>query len=202
MTTRQTEGLELVPASALRVIRILDGISVWSGKAVAWLLLPMVFSLVFEVVMRYFFHAPTIWSMDIAVMLYGINFMVSSPYCLQTGGHIRMDFFYNSWSTRRKALTDLIMYIILFFPAHLWFLQIGWEFFWDSFQQNERMIMSPWMPIVWPLKFAIPLSLVIILLQGVSEVIKCWFRYKTGKNLWSTEAAMPVDETGAQEAGV
>ena len=192
-------ALATVPAGALRTINALDGLSEFTGKAVSWLYIPMVAALVFEVVMRYAFQAPTIWSMDVAVTLYAINFMVSSPYCLQSGGHIRMDFFYSGWSVRRKATMDLIMYILFYFPVHVVFLYVGFEFFWESFTTGERSIMSPWMPLLWPMKIAIPISLVIMLTQGVSEVIKCWFRRKTGENLWSTEEVLE-DET-TQVAG-
>jgi len=186
-------AMATVPESALRVINRLDSISEFAGKSVSWLYIPMVAALVFEVVMRYCFSAPTIWSMDVAVMLYAINFMISSPYCLQTGGHIRMDFFYSGWSVRRKATMDLIMYILFYFPVHVVFLWVGFEFFWDSFTTNERSIMSPWMPLLWPMKIAFPISLSIMLTQGVSEVIKCWFRRQTGENLWSTEEVLEDD---------
>ena len=76
-------AMATVPAGALRTINALDGLSEFTGKTVSWLYIPMVAALVFEVVMRYAFQAPTIWSMDVAVTLYAINFMVSSPYCLQ-----------------------------------------------------------------------------------------------------------------------
>ncbi len=199
--TNYERALATVPQPAQRLIAALDGVSIWSGKAAAWLLLPMVAALVSEVVMRYCFHSPTIWAMDIAVMMYGINFMISSPFCLQTGGHIRMDFFYSKWSVRRKAGMDLIMYVLLFFPAHIWFLAIGWDFFYASYQVGERSILSPWMPLLWPMKLAIPVSMVIILLQGLSETIKCWFRFKTGENLWRTETeeASVLPGNAAQE---
>ena len=105
-----------------------------------------------------------------------------------------MDFFYNKWSVRHKALVDCIMYVFLFFPAHLWFLKIGWEFFYDAFEKGERAIMSPWMPIIWPMKFAIPLGLTLLLIQGVSETLKAYYRFKTNKDLWSTEVEKPVDD--------
>ena len=192
-------AMATVPASAQLAISRLDSISEFTGKAVSWLYIPMVAALVFEVVMRYCFHAPTIWSMDVAVTLYAINFMISSPYCLQSGGHIRMDFFYSGWGVRRKATMDLIMYILFYFPVHIVFLYVGFEFFWESFTTGERSIMSPWMPLLWPMKIAFPISLSIMLTQGVSEVIKCWFRRKTGENLWSTEEVLEDDPAVVKE---
>lgn len=176
-----------VPLAAQKAISVLDGISIVSGKAVSWLLIPMTISLVYEVIMRYFFHSPTIWSMDVAVILYGINFMVGSAYCLQSGGHIRTDFFYTNWSIRKKALVDIIMYLIVFFPIHFVFLDIGWAYFWKAFSINETMVSSPWMPLTWPLKIAIPLCIVLSILQGISEVIKNICRYKTGVDFWAPE---------------
>ncbi len=194
----QQPQLAQVPATAQSIIRVLDGISIFAGKACSWLLIPMVLSLVYEVVMRYFVHAPTIWAMDVAVIMYGINFMIGSPFTLQAGEHIRMDFIYNRWSTRTKAVVDILMYLVLFFPVHIVFLQIGWSYFYKSFQQNEHIVSSPWMPIIWPLKFAIPLSIVLLLLQGISEVMKCYYRIKTGENLWGKEEEIkPVEEEPA-----
>lgn len=188
MTATSSACSAQVPAGSQRAIRILDGISIFTGKAVSWLLIPMMLSLVYEVCMRYLFHSPTIWSMDVAVMMFGINFMVGSAYCLQSGGHIRTDFFYNNWSVKTKAKVDILMYILLFFPVHLVFLEVGWGYFWKSFSIGETMVSSPWMPIVWPLKFAIPCCVALTLLQGVSEVIKNVYRWKTGVDYWAVES--------------
>ena len=53
---------------------------------------------------------------------------------------------------------------------------LGVEYFWKSFQQGERIVTSPWLPIIWPLKFVIPLSAFLLLLQGISECLKNWPR--------------------------
>lgn len=180
-------ALLAVPDNAKATITFLDGLSIFFGKAVSWLIIPMMFSLVYEVSMRYMFNSPSIWSMDMALILYGINFMVGSPYCLQQGQHIRTDFLYNRWSVKTKAVVDIITYLVLFFPAHIIFFDIGCGYFWKSFQQNESMVTSPWMPIVWPLKFAIPLCVGLTMLQGVSEVLKSYYRFKTSENLWPTD---------------
>ena len=109
-------------------------------------------------------------------MLYGTFFMLGSAWTLQRGGHIRTDTFYAKWSPRTQARVDLACYLVFFFPAIAIFGWLGWEFFWKSFGQNERIVTSPWLPIVWPFKFVMPLSAVLLLLQGVSEFIKCWGR--------------------------
>jgi TRAP-type mannitol/chloroaromatic compound transport system permease small subunit len=159
-----------------RVTRAIDAAVLTCGKAVAWLILPMVLSLVWEVTARYGFNAPTEWAYDMTFMLYGTFFMVGSAWTLQRGGHIRTDSFYSKWSKRTQARVDLVCYVVFFFPALAIFAWLGWEFFLKSFGQNERIVTSPWLPIVWPFKFMMPLSAVLLLLQGVSEFVKAWER--------------------------
>jgi TRAP-type mannitol/chloroaromatic compound transport system permease small subunit len=125
---------------------------------------------------RYLFNAPTEWAYDMTFMLYGTFFMLGSAWTLQRGGHIRTDSFYSKWSKRTQARIDLICYLAFFFPAIAILAWLGSEYFWKSYQQNERIVTSPWLPIVWPFKFVIPVSAVLLLLQGVSECLKSWGR--------------------------
>lgn len=155
-----------------RWIRLLDAISIWSGKSVAWLIVPMVLALSYEVVMRYLLSAPTAWAYDLTFILYGTLFMVASAYTLQKKGHIRTDSFYGNWSVRKQGLVDTVCYVLFYFPGLLAFLYVGWEFFVKSYEQNERIMTSTWMPIIWPLKFVLPLSTALLLTQGLAELLR------------------------------
>ncbi|HEY3180675.1 MAG TPA: TRAP transporter small permease subunit [Casimicrobiaceae bacterium] len=159
-----------------RVTRALDTVTRVAGMGIAWLILPMVMSLVWEVTARYLFNAPTEWAYDMTFMLYGTFFMVGSAWTLQRGGHIRTDSFYANWTRRTRARVDLACYVVFFFPAIAIFGWLGAEYFWKSYQQGERIVTSPWLPIVWPFKFMMPASAVLLLLQGVSEFLKNWPR--------------------------
>ena len=103
--------------SLAKVLKAIDRISIVSGKIVAWMILPMSFSLVYEVVARYVFNAPTIWASDVSQILYGMFFMLGSAYALQRQQHIRTDFLYGKWSARTRGLVDATCYIGLYFPA-------------------------------------------------------------------------------------
>ena len=199
MATAQDAMLR-VPPLAANSIKYIDGLSIWTGKTISWLVLPMLFALMYEVIMRYLFRAPTIWAMDVAVIAYGIHFMIASPYCLQQEQHIRCDFLYNMWSVRKRAIVDMVNYIIFFFPVNVLFLWIGWGYAERSFMIMERSIFSPWMPWIWPVKMAIPLMVALSIIQGVSEFIKCYYRWKLNANLWAAETIVPHpndDEQGA-----
>jgi TRAP-type mannitol/chloroaromatic compound transport system permease small subunit len=185
---------------AARLADAIDALTRFFGKAIAWLILPMVLSLVWEVVARYFFDAPTIWAYDMTFMLYGTFFMVGSAWTLQRGGHIRTDVYYAKWSKRTQARVDLACYLVLFFPAMVVFGWLCWEYFWKSFQQNESIVTSPWMPIVWPFKFTMPLTAALLVLQGVAECIRCWgraFRPGDGDAEGDEPPAAPADADGS-----
>lgn len=171
----------------LRVVQSIDAFTITCGKVICWLILPMVISLVYEVFARYLFTAPTIWANDISTMLYGIFWMAGAAFALQGQLHIRTDFLYEKWSTRTKGIVDSILYLSLYFPGLIIFLWIGWEYAWRSFLFGERIISSPWMPIIWPVKMTIPIATVLLLIQGLSELLK---------SLYAASAGMSIEEKG------
>ena len=168
------------PPGLLKIIKNIDSISIWSGKIVAFLILPMVGSLVYEVIARYFFNSPTIWANDMTTILYGAFFMLGSAYALQRQQHIRTDFLYEKWSIRTKGIVDSILYITCYFPGLTIFMWYSSQYAWKSTMLQERIISSPWMPYIWPLKLAIPIATFLLLLQGISELIKCFYAAYSG----------------------
>lgn len=161
-----------LPPALVSVVRVIDAISDWSGTIVAWLIIPLMAGTTYEVIVRYVFNAPTIWAYDLSYMLYGSHFMLGAAYTLLKGGHIRTDIFYQNWSPRTRGLVDALLYLLLFFPGMIFFFWMGGQEALHSLQIGERSDASPWRPIVYPLKIVIPVTAVLILVQGVSELIK------------------------------
>lgn len=180
---KATSPLSRVTERLIKVTSFIDKISIWSGKAVSILILPMVGSLLFEIISRYFFNRPTIWANDISTITYGSFFMLGAGYTLQRQKHIRTDFLYAKWSKRTQGIVDLVLYISLYFPALGIFLWIGGQYALRSVLQMERIISSPWMPYIWPLKLTIPIATMLLLLQGVSELLKCFHAIYTGVDM-------------------
>jgi TRAP-type mannitol/chloroaromatic compound transport system permease small subunit len=183
--TEDSEASESRSAQStiLRITRFIDSISIWSGKIIALLILPMVASLVYEVIGRYFFNRPTIWASDLSTILYGGFFMLGAAYALQRQQHIRTDFIYEKWSIRTRGLVDSILYILLYFPGLGIFMWVGWEYAWTSTMLQERIVTSPWMPIIWPLKLTMPIATILLLIQGISELSKSLYAARTGLDL-------------------
>jgi TRAP-type mannitol/chloroaromatic compound transport system permease small subunit len=167
----------------LAITKIIDRFTDIIGLGVAWLNIPLVLAVSYEVVARYFFNAPTIWVYDVAYMLYGTIFMLGAAYALHKGAHIRTDFFFEAWSTRTKGMIDSVAYVALFFPTLILFLIVSGEEGWYAFLINETSEQTPWRPILWPFKMVIPLTCALLLIQGVSEVIKSLHAALTGIEL-------------------
>lgn len=158
---------------ALRVtIGVLDAFSLWTGRIVGWLVVPLMGVLVYEVVARKFFFRPTAWASDTSYMLDGALFMLGAAYTLARGRHVRTDFFYRHWPPRVQGTVDALLYLLLFFPGLGLFLWAGWEFAYASWVQREVAVTSAWGAPIYLLKMVIPVTAVLLLVQGVSELLK------------------------------
>lgn len=169
--------------------RRIDQVAIWSGRIAAWLVIPMVLSLCYEVVARYVFNAPTQWAYDMTFMLYGSFFMLGSAFTLQRKGHVRTDSLYSNWSPRRQAGVDLACYVVMYLPFAAVFAFVGWGYFVKAWVTNETFVSSAWQPITWPFKLMMPLTGVLLLIQGVSEVLKCVHTLRVGQ--WPDRAVAP-----------
>ncbi|WP_232478901.1 TRAP transporter small permease subunit [Roseomonas rosulenta] len=158
----------------------IDRLSAFVGKAFAWCIIGLTGVVVYEIVMRYAFRAPTSWAYDVSYMLYGALFMMAGAYALSRNGHVRGDFLYRNFRPANQARLDLVLYVLFFFPAIFAFMISGWNFAHISFLQNERSMFSPTGPVIWPFKFLIPIVGVLLLLQGVVEVVRCIRCIRTG----------------------
>jgi TRAP-type mannitol/chloroaromatic compound transport system permease small subunit len=167
----------------IRIVRIIDKVTDATGMLIAWLNVPLVLAVCYEVFARYVFNAPTIWSYDVAYMLYGTIFMLGSAYALHKGAHIRTDFFFERWSTKTKGIIDSVAYIVFFFPAIFTLMLVGWTEGFYAFQIGETSEQTPWRPILWPFKMVVPLACLLLLVQGISETIKSVYAARTGIEL-------------------
>ncbi len=159
----------------------IDKFSEWCGRIVSYLVYPLVGGVAYEVISRYVFNAPTEWAFDMTYMLYGTIFMLGASYTLLQKGHIRTDVLYNRWKPKRQGKIDAIMYIFLFFPGMIFYLAAGWDYAAHSWMTHEKAGNSPWMPIIYPFKTVIPLTAALLLIQGVSELIKSLYAWKKGE---------------------
>ncbi len=151
------------------------------GQLFSWTILLLTLAVCYEVVARYFFNAPTNWAYDVSYMLYGTLFMMAGAYTLSRNAHVRGDFLYRAWSPRGQAWSDLILYFVFFFPGILALCYSGLDFARLAYLLNERSSSTPDGPIIWPFKALIPIVGVLMLLQGIVEVVRCIQTIRSGE---------------------
>jgi TRAP-type mannitol/chloroaromatic compound transport system permease small subunit len=156
-----------------RTIQTIDRINTAIGQLFGWSIFALTLVVTYEVFMRYVMKQPSGWGFDAAYMLYGLLFMMAGAYTLARNGHVRGDFLYRNWSPRTQARLDLTLYFIFFFPGILALIYSGWNFFHLSWMLNEKSSFSPDGLYLWPFKLVIPVTGVLMLFQGVAEVLRC-----------------------------
>jgi len=175
--------MEQFSPQLVAITKKIDKFTDTTGTWIAWLNVPLVLAVTWEVGARYLFNAPTIWSFDVTYMLYGTIFMLGAAYALHKGAHIRTDFFFERWSLRTKGIIDSTAYVVFFFPAIITLMVVSWHEGWYAFQIGETSEQTPWRPILWPFKLVVPLTCLLLLIQGVSETIKSIYEARTGIEL-------------------
>ena len=169
------------------LITKIDAFSKWVGNIVCWLTVPLILGMVYEVLARKLFLAPTIWAYDMSRFLYGALFMLGAGYALSKGVHIRADFLYRNFKTKNQGLIDFWLYILFYFPGLLVFLYMTVGFVIESIQRAEKGMDTAWMPLMWPIKMCLLIGIIFLLIQGISELLKSYWAAKKGQWPGETE---------------
>jgi TRAP-type mannitol/chloroaromatic compound transport system permease small subunit len=152
-------------------IKIIDKISEMAARAASILMLFMVALEFMEVILRYCFSAPTVWSWEVATYLYGANFMLAGAWALKSGKHVRTDIVYDKLSPKQRAIIDLITFstVFLIFTFIISYYMINAAIFSTSlFEQSYTMSQIP----IYPLKIIIAISFILLTLQGLAKIAR------------------------------
>ena len=163
-----------------RLLLPVDRVSTIVGQFFAWSILLLTLAVSYEVFSRYILGSPTDWAFDASYILYGLLFIMAGAYALSRNAHVRGDFLYRSWRHRRQAGMDLVLYLLFFFPAIIAFIYSGYGFAAQSWFSHEHSAYSPSGPPIYHYKTIIPVTGVLLLLQGLVEVVRCLICLRTG----------------------
>jgi TRAP-type mannitol/chloroaromatic compound transport system permease small subunit len=180
--------LKPAPSRAfLAVIRTIDKFTDWTGYLFVLLIIPLIFANVIEVFARYVLKNPTIWALDVTTMSYGALFMLGSALALLKGAHVRTDMLWEKFSDRTKGMIDSLAFLLLFLPTMVVLFFISIDDFLYSLSIDERSSSGAWTPILWPLRGVIPLTAFMLFVQGISELMKSLWAWRTGEFLTQHE---------------
>ena len=173
-------------------INFADQFVVWIGRAFAWGIFILTAAVMYEVIMRYFFNAPTLWAFDFTIQMYGAVFMMGGASAMSTKTHVKADMYYNRLSEKGQAILDLILFICFYAPGVFALTYAGYFYAKKAWIVHETSWNSPAQIQVYFSKSLIPIAGLLLLIIGISEIFRCIICIKTGK--WP-ERIDDVEET-------
>ncbi|MGV3740778.1 MAG: TRAP transporter small permease subunit [Burkholderiaceae bacterium] len=159
----------------------IDKVSSWIGQLFSWLILALTLLISWEVFARYVLNTPNPWAFDLMIMMYGTLIMMAGAYTLAKNGHVRGDVLYGFFPPRLQAGLDLLLYFIFFIPGVVALVWAGYTYAEESWVINEHSTLTASGPPIYPFKMIIPISGILLLMQGFVEIIRCIICLRQGE---------------------
>lgn len=155
----------------LNLSRGIDAFTRWTGKRLAWLILvAIIISAVNAIIRKGFDVSSNSW-LELQWVLFGIVFLLCSPWTLLDNEHIRIDIVNTMFSKRWRDIIDVIGHVFFLMPLCIVMIITGGPFFMRSVEVNEQSGNAGGLP-QWPAKSLIIIGFAFLLVQGISELIK------------------------------
>lgn len=152
-------------------LKAVDGLNTWIGRIVGWVMIFIMLVTVYDVVARRLFNAPVDWAFDVSVQLFALHFMITAAYALLHNEHVSIDIFKNRLAPRKQAMLDIVSFVVFFFPFMIALFFFGWDFAARSWATRETSWGVVALPVYY-IKTVIPITAVLLMLQGVASVIR------------------------------
>ena len=157
-----------------RLTHSLDSISIAVGRAAAWCSVPIIFIVILDVVTRRFFTLGSVTLQELEWHFHAILFLGCAGWAYLTDSHVRVDVFRARVSERKQVWIEFLGGILFLLPFCVVMIYLGSKFTLDSFYMNEVSDAPGGLPYRYIIKSAFPLGFVILLLQGISQVLKSY----------------------------
>jgi TRAP-type mannitol/chloroaromatic compound transport system permease small subunit len=157
--------------SLLKVSRGIDAFTRWTGKRLAWLILVAVVISAMNAIVRKTFDTSSNSWLELQWVLFSIVFLMCSPWTLLDNEHIRIDIVNNLFPKKVRDSIDVIGHAFFLLPLCIVMIVTGGPFFMRSFEIKEQSGNAGGLP-QWPAKSLIIIGFSMLLVQGISELIK------------------------------
>ncbi len=155
--------------------RKIDAFQERFGRGLSWLMLLMVLVVFGDVLSRYLLNRTYVFVQEFEWYLFATIYLMAAGYTLLWDEHVRVDIVYSKLTTRQKARLDFVLYLLFFFPSCLLVIYTTWPFFVNSWRVLEGSPDPGGIPARWALKGVIIVAFAVLLLQGVSQIIKAYY---------------------------
>lgn len=159
-------------AALERLIRVVESVNTWVGKAASWLYPVLMLVIVLNVVLRYAFSLGSIMLEELQWHLYSAGFLLGLAYTYVDDAHVRVDVVYSHLSERKRLWIDLFGCLFLLIPFTALLTWDAWPYFLDSVAYNERSPVPSGLPARYIIKFVLFAGLLLLLLQGVVTALR------------------------------
>ncbi len=156
----------------LKIESIMESVVDVVGKITSILLLLMIFNVFFDVVMRYFFRNSSMGMQEMEWHLFSVVILFGVSVALKDEGHVRVDFIYERYSIRKKAMINILGTIFFLIPLALLVATGSIDYVMDSYNINEISEDPGGLTHRWIIKAMIPFSFVFLIFSAVGYVIK------------------------------
>ena len=164
------------------IIHLIETLSEWSGRLIAWLSTALVLLIGYDVAMRYLFNQTAVWMQELEWHLFAAMFLIGMAYTLKVDAHVRVDVFYARMSARRRAWVNLLGTLLFLMPFCLLVIDRSWAFAFNAYQIGESSPDPGGLPARWLIKFSVPLGFALLLLQGIAEALKALREIQNSKS--------------------
>jgi TRAP-type mannitol/chloroaromatic compound transport system permease small subunit len=155
----------------LGISRVIDRVNTIVGRAVGWFIFASILISAANASIRKVFSISANWALELQWHLYGSAILLAAAYTLMRGEHVRIDIFYNQMSPRWRNIVDLVGSIVVLLPFSILGAVETWPWLALSYRQQEYSSNFGGL-ILWPVKSSIFLGFVLLIFQGISEIIK------------------------------
>ncbi len=141
------------------------------GQLTSFLIVPLLFIVLYEVLMRYAFNSPTVWGFEATAFAYGLHYMLGLSFMEHAEGHVRVDIITSRFPKKIQAVIMIAGYLLIFMPV---FVLMTWgaiKFAHTATITNELNSTS-WAPRIWPYKIIMALSFLLLVVQGLYTMLK------------------------------
>ena len=168
--------------------KAVDRFSIFLSRISDVVTIALVVSMIYEVVARYLFSAPTIWAFDISYMATGTLFILGAANALREDAHVRIDFLAEKMPSVIRRGIEAIAFCLILLPIFAFLTSFAIRRAWRAFETAEVEMVSPWAPLMWPFYTLLAIGLLALTLQITVHGLRAAFDQKRPDNSFELEA--------------
>jgi len=160
-----------------------EKLNIITGKILAILMVLLIINVFYDVVSRYFFHGGSIALQELEWHIFGVMILFGVSYALREEAHVRVDFLYNNFSPKTKALINIFGTLLFIIPFSIFIIYVSYDFVMDSYVTHEISDDPGGLTHRWIIKAMIPLSFVYLIITSIGYITKNIILFKENKNI-------------------